>query len=144
MPVNPCLRPLDITTDAETRERYAKEKRQLMDGIGLKDPHTIPRNLYLMSGKSKLAHVQAGSQYVGRNNRFGLDNMQTYRDGSFASASEVFEFCHNFIDFSDFLALSRQTEIPVLVADLKVDQWYLKRYQDWIRRIHAAHSVLRG
>jgi len=136
------LRAVSVETDAKTQAAYVREKRKLIDGIGLKDPHTIPRNLYLMSGKAKLAHVIAGAAYVGRNNRFGIDGLRTFKDEAFPPASTVFELCHNFIDFSDFLALSRQTEIDVLVADLKVDAWYFDRYQAWLQRVRDAYAVL--
>ena len=135
---------LPVETDERTRAAYAKEKRKLIDGIGLKDPHTIPRNLYLISGKVKLPHMNAGKQYVGRNNRFGLDNLRTYRGGPFPGQHVVFELCHNFIDFADFLTLSRQQFVDVMVADLKVDHWYFDRYAQWATRIHEACSVLRG
>lgn len=133
---------VNIETDAATKAKYAKEKRSLIDNIGLKDPHTIPRNLYLLSGKSKLPYVRDDRHYVGRNNRFGLDRLTTYRETSFPERYDVFEFCHNFIDFADFLALSRQTDLRALVADLKVDQWYFERYQQWLGRIDATYAVL--
>jgi len=142
-PIDVSLRAIPVATDGATQDAYRKEKRKLIDGLGLKDPNTIPRNLHLLSGKAKLAHVDPGAHYVGRNNRFGLDNMRTYRDAGYPGACTVFEFCHNFLDFSDFLSLSRQSEVPALVSDLKVDQWYLGRCQEWIGRLHEAYSVLR-
>jgi hypothetical protein len=140
----PLFAALPVETDERTRAAYAKEKRKLIDGIGLKDPHTIPRNLYQMSGKAKLPHVDAGKQYMGRNNRFHLDNLRTYRDEAFPGQHVVFELCHNFINFADFLTLSRQQSVDVMVADLKVDHWYFDRYAKWATRIHEACSVLRG
>lgn len=142
-PACPSFHEHPITTSAATKERYAKKKRELIDTLGLKDPHTIPRNLYLLSGKEKLAHVDPGQRYVGRNNRFKLANLQTYRDPIAPGTSyTVFEFPHHFIDFADFLALVRQTRVEALVADLKVDQWYFRRYADWAQRIADAYSVL--
>ena len=61
-----------VETNAKLRMAYAQNKRKLIDRIGLKDPHTIPRNLYLMSGKAKLSHVMGERNYIGRNNRFKL------------------------------------------------------------------------
>ena len=137
------LREVGVETDDKTRAAYAKEKRKLIDGIGLKDPHTIPRNLYLMSGKARRARVDAALQYVGRNNRFALDNMQTYKEDSYARAPyTVFELPHNFIDFADFLSLSRQTALDVLVADLKVDRWYFDRYTAWAGRVRDAYAAI--
>lgn len=135
---------ISVETDANTKEAYAREKRKLIDKIGLKDPHTIPRNLHLMSGRAKLHKVYPDGRYVGRNNRFGLPNMATYRDGAFPGQHTTFEFCHNFIDFSDFLSLSRQHLVEMLVSDLRVDQWYFDRYTQWFGRIHEACSILRG
>lgn len=143
-PVEIELRSTKIKIDTKTKRAYAAEKRKLIDGIGLKDPHTIPRNLYLMSGKSKLAHVNDGDCYVGRNNRFKIASMRTYADTEFPDSSTVFEYCHNFISFSDFLALSRQTTIPVLVADLKVDEWYHRRYLEWAQRVRDAYATIHG
>lgn len=137
-PIVPEFQALPAETTAKTKTAYAKEKAKLIDGIGLKDPHTIPRNLYLFTGKTKLTLVQEAQQYVGRNNRFKLPNLTTYRDEAFPNDYTVFEFCHNHIEFNDFLALSGQTTIPVLTTDLKVDQWYLQRYRDWAERLRDA------
>jgi hypothetical protein len=137
------LHAVEVATDAKTKAAYAREKRSLIDGIGLKDPHTIPRNLYLMSGKAKLAHVDTARAYVGRNNRFKLPNLATYRESAYPRAPYVvFEICHNFIDFADFLALSRQARVDVLVADLNIDRWYLERYQAWVGRVRELSSLV--
>lgn len=141
-PVLPSLRPVLVHTSPQLKMQYEREKAKLIDGIGLKDPHTIPRNLYLLSGKAKLAAVNGGA-YIGRNNRFKLPQMQTYKELLYPNAPyTVFEFCHNFIDFADFLALSGQSTFEVLAADLKVDHWYLTRYQEWGGRLANAYASL--
>lgn len=135
---------IPVSVDEATRSRYAARKRALIDGIGLKDPHTIPRNLYLESGRSKLPLIDAGRKYIGRNGRFAIPNLRTYREADFPDQPyTVFEFCHNFIDFSDFVYLSRQSAFDVLVADLPVDRWYLDRYQKWGARLHDAFAAIR-
>lgn len=141
-PAAPSFRAIHIETDARTRAAYANEKRKLIDGLGLRDPHTIPRNLHLMSGKAKLKHVNTDRQYVGRNNRFSLSNMRTYRDSEYPAESTLFEFCHNSIDFADFLTLSRQTSVDTLVSDLKVDRWYFDRCQSWAGRVRNAYAAI--
>ncbi len=150
-PVEAIFNAVAVETDAKTKAAYQAEKEELVANIGLKDPHTIPRNLYLMSGKAKLKHVEAGVDglfadrryYVGRNNRFKIETLQTYKEPSYPNAPyTVFEFCHNFIDFADFMALSRQGIFDVLVADLKVDQWYLARYREWAGRLKDAQTSL--
>ena len=142
-PVPLELRGVSVETNDATKMAYAKEKRRLIDGIGPKDPHTIPRSLYLMSGKAKLEHVDTSNHYVGRNNRFGLKNLHTYREPC-PKDHTIFELPHRFIDFSDFITLSGQARFDVLVADLKVDQWYWQRYHDWVKRVEDAGSILRS
>lgn len=137
--------PITISTDDKTRLAYAEEKRKLISHIGLRDPHTIPRNLYLMSGtaKAKWATSTSDRAYIGRNNRFKLSHMQTYKEDRYdAVPYTVFELPHNFIDFIDFVTLSGQTRIEVLTSDLKVDQWYLQRYDEWRRRIDECYSKI--
>lgn len=137
-PIVPQFDEIQVEASAKVKTAYAKEKAKLIDNIGLKDPHTIPRNLYLFTGKTKLPIVNESGHYVGRNNRFKLPNLTTYRDDSFPDLCTVFEFCHNHIEFNDFLALSGQVQIPVLTTNLKVDQWYLQRYRDWAERLSEA------
>lgn len=141
-PVNVRLEAKTVEVDAKTAAAYGKEKRKLIDGIGLKDPHTIPRNLYLLSGKSKLQAVVDSERYVGRNNRFKLPNMDVFKSGNYNHGYTVFEFCHNFIDFADFVSLSKQADFNVLVADLKVDHWYFERYLAWAERLGNAYASL--
>lgn len=139
----PAFRRVAVEVDAKTRRAYEAEKAKLFAGIGSKDPHTIPRNLYLLSGKAKLARVEPGRAYVGRNNRFKLDGLETFKEAAYPRAPyAVFELPHNFIDFADFAALSGQAEADVLVADLPVDAFYLNRYADWAGRIADGYGSL--
>lgn len=147
----PIFSRIKIETDQKTKDAYQKEKERLIANIGLKDPHTIPRNLYLMSGKAKLKHIESGADglfaerwhYIGRNNRLKVETLQTYKEASYPNAPyTVFEFCHNFIDFADFMALSRQKEFDALCADLKVDEWYFDRYRQWAERIKDGYAAL--
>jgi hypothetical protein len=136
------LNPVAVDTDDALQTTYQREKQKLIDGIGIKDPHTIPRNLYLMSGKARMQRVVMGQHYIGRNDRFKI-GMRTYKEDRYADAPyTVFELPHNFIDFADFLALSQQTELDVLVSDLKVDQWYFNRYRQWTERLNEAYASL--
>jgi hypothetical protein len=137
-PVVPLFQEIKLETTAQQKSAYQKKKAELIDNIGLKDPHTIPRNLYLTTGKTKLVAVEPDTQYVGRNNRFKLPNLTTYRDDLMGDRYTVFEFCHNHLEFNDFLATTRQTIVPVITTDLKVDQWYLQRYRDWADRLNNA------
>lgn len=131
-----------VDVDDATRESYVLKRKQLFGGLGQKDPHTIPRNLYLVTGKAKYGAVDCKADYVGRNNRFSVPGMRTYRDTSFPPESTVFELPHNFIDFADFLTLSGQVSVPVMTTALKCDQWYYQRYQHWLDRIRDAWTTL--
>ncbi|MFA5922343.1 MAG: hypothetical protein WC856_13790 [Methylococcaceae bacterium] len=136
------LNRIDVTTDATLKNAYQREKTKLVDGIGIKDPHTIPRNLYLMSGKARMQRVVIGEHYIGRNDRFKI-GMQTYKESAYQDTPyTVFEFPHNFIDFADFVALSKQTVFNVLVAGLKVDDWYFDRYNQWTKRLNDGYANL--
>lgn len=142
-PQRPQLEAVLVTADAKTRAIYRQQKQRLFADLGNRDPHTLPRNLYLISGKAKLSHVQPFTWHVGRNTRLKLDQFQTYKEPAYPhSPYTVFELPHNFIDFADFLALAGQTAAPVLVADLPVDQWYFERYSQWTQRIEDAYANL--
>lgn len=141
-PVPVALDRIDVKTSDTLKAMYEKEKKKLFDNLGQKDPHTIPRNLYLVSGKEKLKAVDPFKQYVGRNNRFKMVNMVTYDADHFCGDYVVFELPHNFGTFCDFLALSGQTRVPVLVADTKTENWYWERYQDWLTRLYESYSSL--
>lgn len=131
--------------DPRAQYTYTVEREKMFANIGPKDPHTIPRNLYLIGGKSKLALVPQDGWSVGRNNRLKISSMATFKEVGYQNAPyTVFEFPHNFIDFVDFAALSGQTEFCVLGADLKIDRWYASRYQQWTERIADGIANLRS
>lgn len=145
-PVPLELHPIQVPVDDKVRAAYAKEKTSLLAevrGDPDKDPHLLPRNLLLVSGRAKLAHVDPARRYVGRNNRFKLPNVETYREAAGPGERVVFEPPHNFLDIVDFLATSRQQRLEMLVADTKADAWYLRRYQDWTQRVNDAQAILR-
>jgi len=140
--VNIKLNRIDIKTSYKLEKEYVKKKWNLINNIGLKDPNVIPRNLYLLSGKEKIKHVDDSIYYIGRNNRFKMKNFQTYKDKEYGKNYIVFELCHNFIDFIDFLTLSAQVNIDVFVSDLRVDSWYLERYHEWIKEMQDVYAEL--
>lgn len=141
MEKNISISKMVIPITKERESAYNKEKEMLVENIGLKDPHTIPRNLYLFTGKEKSLSIDKNAPYIGRNNRFRLPNLQTYKELLFPHTSyTIFEFCHNFIDFIDFLYLSGQIEFKVLCADVKVDSWYFNRYFEWLEKLQNAYA----
>lgn len=126
-----------------TIKKYEAEKKKLFENLGLKDPHTIPRNLYLIPGKEKVKLVNFTKKYIGRNNRFKLENIETFKSKIAEGEYIVFEFPHNFIDFTDFLYFSKQTKIEVLTTDSKIDKWYMERYNNWLKDLQNVYSNLR-
>jgi hypothetical protein len=139
-----------VKTSPETKQKYMGDRKRLFEKIGNKDPHTIPRNLYLIGGKDKRAYVDANSLpmfgevglYVARNKRLGRDNIVTYAEAEPGKEYTILELPHRFIDFSDFMRQTGQAGGRVLVADLKVDDWYFIRYQEWSERIHETYASL--
>lgn len=139
------LNPIPVPVGPKVLAAYAKEKAALLAELRAdpdKDPHLLPRNLLLVSGKAKLPAVDPGRRYVGRNNRLKLPNLETYREAVGVGERTVFELCHNFVDFTDFLTVSRQHHVDVLVAETKAEHWYLDRYQAWAARLRAAQAIL--
>lgn len=142
-PVNIQFRKLSIPTNVSTQKKYEAEKEKIFAEIGLKDPHTLPRNLYLIGGRDKLSAVKPDCRYIGRNNRFKCANMQTYKEENYPNRPYfIFEFCHNFIDFGDVVSLSGQSEFEVLVSDLKVDEWYFNRFTNWTQTLKDGYAGL--
>lgn len=147
---------IDVPTTPATKKKYAKERKQRFDTLGARDPHTIPRNLYLIGGKDKLTYIDAQSQpqlslfadmdasglYVARNQRLKRDNIVSYDNALPGLLYTIIEFPHRFIDFSDFVKRTGQPGGDVLVADLKVDEWYYGRYTAWSERIHETYTSL--
>jgi len=133
---------IKIKTDELFKNKYEKQKNKLINNIGLKDPDTIPRNLYLMSGKYKVSYVIPNKYYIGRNNRFKLDNFFTFKEIKYDKKYIIFELCHNFLNFIDFVSLSKQNVFDILIADVKVDRWYLERYNNWIRELEYVYSII--
>ncbi len=141
IPIRFIFKETKCSTD--TNKKYDAEKKKLFSNLGLKDPHTIPRNLYLVTGKEKIKLFDTDKKYIGRNNRFKLENMETFKAKIDRGNYSVFEFPHNFIDFTDFLYFSKQTEIEVLTTDSKIDIWYMERYNNWLKELQDVYSNLR-
>lgn len=137
--INIGFDPITVNVSQKTKVAYERKKESMFANIGLKDPHTIPRNLYLMGSKEKILKVEPERRYIGRNNRFKLDNLSTYNE-AVSTKSTVFELPHNFINFSDYLYLSLSSVSEVLVTDLKVDIWYMERYNEWAKRIKDGYT----
>ncbi len=137
------LNSIKINTEQKLFDKYQKEKKKLFDNIGNKDPHTIPRNLLLLAGKTKFENISDDCFYIGRNNRFKLENYQVFK--SFINNGKnhvIFEICHNFIDFTNFLFLSEQEDISYMVTELPVDVFYYNRTESWVQELNNVYSEI--
>jgi hypothetical protein len=123
-------------------KKYNAEKNKIISSIGLKDPNTIPRNLYLITGAEKIKHLSPDNFYIGRNNRYKLSNLVTYHDEIQKRNYTIFEFPHNFIDFTDFLFFSQQLHFLVMTTNVKIDQWYFNRYLTWLNKLQDVYSKI--
>jgi hypothetical protein len=129
---------IDVKTTSHTI--YEEKKKKLFSEIGNKDPDTIPRNLYLTAGADKTKVMQPDKLYAARNTRIKRPNIRTY-DSPTPNVT-ILEFPHNFINFIDFISLTKQTTFDVLVTDLKVDLWYFDRYTNWLRNLNETYSEI--
>lgn len=163
------VKPLDIRFTAVpvptrdgTKKAYLRQRDKLFDTLGARDPHIIPRRLYLVGGTDKRAFIDSadGAQlsllgngripgqsnwYVARNQRLSRDCIVAYQAVAETAVSPpvtVVEFPHRFIRFSDFMKQVGQSQFDVLLADLKADRWYFQRYQEWKERIDGTYADL--
>jgi hypothetical protein len=137
------IEPIRVQCTPRQRSDYATAKEKLFAELGHGDPHSIPRNLHMVSGKARLAAVEPGRLYVARNSRAKKPNVGTY--GAVSEPRVLLDFCHRFIDFTDHLAATGQRgDVEALVTDLPVDEWYLKRFSDWSRRLGDAYAAIHG
>lgn len=138
------LEKIDIQADKATHRAYQKERAQVFASIGTGgDPHTAPRRLHLIGGKTRLQATDPFTWVIARNNRFKLARMQTYKEPDYPNAPyDLLDFPHNFIDFADFLAHTKQATIRAPVTDLKADIWYFERFMHWTNRIQNAYTDL--
>lgn len=149
---------IPVPTSAATKCKYAETREAAFAELGARDPHILPRQLYLIGGKDKLAYISNHGQqqptlfgdqpemaqwYVARNKRMGHERIVTYDHVQPGTAYTVVELPHRFIDYSDFVCQTGQACSRVLVTDLKVDHWYYDRYTAWGNRIHETYASLR-
>ena len=125
-------------------ERYELTKIKLFAELGSKDPHTIPRNLYLIGAGDKLSYLKTQKPehlYASRSSTLG-GKVVTYRALETNTPYNIMEFQHRFLDMCKFFFDTRSTFCNVLVSELRVDIWYMDRYVDWRNRLEKTCSSL--
>ena len=149
-----AFRRIDVPTSVKTAQVYEQERARRFATLGPADPHTLPRNLYLVGGKDKAAYISRQSApslfdtgdaalYVARNKRLGLPNVVTYDEVQPGARYDIVELPHAFADYADFVRTTWQAEAAVLCATLRVDAWYFNRYTEWSERTHETYASLR-
>lgn len=143
-PFSVSFSPIPVATSEKTKLAYQKKRDSLFAKLGAKDPHTLPRNLYLIGGNDKRDYVdlEGGKYYAARNKRLNRESIVPYNSIEPGGDYSILEFPHRFIDFIDFSLTTKQFEFEVLIADLKVDSWYFSRYTDWSKRVNETISSI--
>ena len=145
---------IDVPTSTKTVQAYEQERVRRFATLGPADPHTLPRNLYLVGGKDKATYIARQSApslfdtgaavlYVARNKRLGLSNVVTYDEVQPGVRDDIVECPHAFADYADCGRTTWQAEAAVLCTALRVDAWYFNRYTEWSERIHETYASLR-
>lgn len=143
--LRPTFEALPVTVDTKTRAAYEATKAKLLAELrsdGDRDPHNLPRQLALIGGRARKAAI-GDAPYLARNARLGGD-VATFADVADARPRALLELPHNFIQYADALAVTRQEHARVAVTDLKVDGWYFDRYTAWAGRVADAATALHG
>lgn len=134
--------PQIVAVDSELVTRVAAKKKELIDNIDDADPHTIPRRLYQETGSVRYDAVhKSETLLVGRNNRFKMSRLVSYEKAD-TRPRVVFELCHEHAVFNAWLSHARQSEVKVLVADVKIDRWYFDRYVTWGTKLAATYQAV--
>lgn len=139
------LERIDVQMSRRTHELYAAERVKLFEQVRNdpdKDPHIIPRSLALVTGKDKAAQANPLLRYVARNQRLRLPDVTSYREVTSQGERIALELPHNHLEMTDFLTVTEQERLPVMVADTKADTWYWDRWSAWAQRVNDAAQNL--
>lgn len=123
----------DIEISSEDKIRMYEEKRDaLFDGLGQKDPDTIPRELHMWAGTNcKKTMIGSDGNYIARNGRFKKPNVFTYKDFPNGDEFSIIDFPVRQLNFNDFLLKSGASRIHFLNSGLPVDRYYYGTLQEW-------------
>ena len=131
----PDLARTNVETTEADRETYERKKEALFDGLGEKDPDTIPRNLILLAGKIKLRSVLPGRDYVARNRRFKRDNIITYADALAEPTVCILDPTYKRRDLIEFIRRNSIELLNYMATTLPVDGVYYDDLAGWIDRL---------
>lgn len=129
---------VDIPVTEKDKELYQKKRDALFDGIKLKDPDTIPRNLAITAGDIRKQYMSKDERYTARNMRCKTHEMTTYKENEL---NTIFDFPTKRVEFIDLLSITKQTNIKVLTSELSIDRHYKNDYLEWRDRLEAFYDT---
>lgn len=137
---------IELPENKAQSKQYEKRKKELFETIGLRDPHMIPRQLYMVGHFYKINSIrflkEINDYYISRSwsthkNIFG------YKEAKPLTPYIILEFQHRFVDMIKFFQTTQQPCYKVMVSQLKVDHWYKTRYSEWRDRVEEVCKSLR-
>ncbi|TEB13341.1 hypothetical protein [Pelotomaculum propionicicum] len=139
-PVKVKLETINVETTEKDRERYEKKKQQLFDGLGEKDPDTIPRNLQILAGDIKKKAIEPDKLYIARNKRFNMENVKSYQEITGKGDYIVIDMHYRRLNFNDFLKTTGMSRIKYLSTVLSIDSVIITEFMKWKARLEAIYA----
>lgn len=133
------LTTIDHMPSKEETEKYKVQKQKAFDELGESDPDIIPRRLHLFAGVLKKYMMVKNRWYIARTKR-GAFNVDTYRSMVKDREYVVLDFPCRRLEFNDFLKYTGNTDIVFLNSGLKVDQYYINDFKEWINRLERFYA----
>lgn len=134
-PIDISLKHIDLSLSGDIEKKYEAKKNQLFDNLGESDPDTVPRQLHLWTGNYKKNSIRPEMNYISRNSRFKLPNVTTYKNIE-EKYYIILDFPPRRIDFNDFLKITGIKNICFINSGLKVDEYYISEFKEWIERLN--------
>lgn len=141
----PVFEFIELPENKSQSRQYEKKKEELFQTIGLRDPHIIPRQLYMVGHFYKINRIrflkEINDFYISRS-WSTHENIFGYKEAKPLTAYIILEFQHRFIDMIKFFQTTQQPSYKVMLSALKVDYWYKTRYSDWRDRLEETCTSL--
>ena len=119
-------------------KEYEAEKERLFDGLGNKDPDTIPRQLHIWTGKFKKPFLDDGERYIARNKR--IKGIEVFKNAIPGQDYILIDIPFRRLDFNDFLRASQQENIRYLSTMFPVDNVYINAFEDWAKEVKSVYA----
>lgn len=131
---------LEIPEDGQ--EQYESEKERLFDSLDRGDPDNVPRRMHIWCGKYKRSYVDAHPEidFVARNARFNRPNVITYKNAVDGKDRFLLDIPHRYMDFNDYLKISRVHALHFISTGLSIDNYYFNRTAEWIQRLEDFYA----